>query len=58
MSIVSLDSCFEGHFYEQNDGVEMGSPISSVIANFFMEDFENKALAQATHKHACWFRYV
>jgi len=36
----------------------MGSPLSPVIANFFMEDFEKKATKQATHKPVCWFRYV
>jgi hypothetical protein len=40
------------------DGVAMGSPLSLVIANFFMDDFEQKAIEQATHKPACWFRYV
>ena len=36
----------------------MGSPLSPVIANFFMEDFEKKAIEQATHNPVCWFRYV
>jgi hypothetical protein len=36
----------------------MGSPLSPVIANFFMEDFEKKAIEQVTHKPVCWFRYV
>jgi hypothetical protein len=36
----------------------MGSPLSPVIANFFMEDFERRAIEQATHKPVCWYRYV
>jgi hypothetical protein len=36
----------------------MGSPLSPVIANFFKEDFEKKAIEQAAHKPLCWFRYV
>jgi hypothetical protein len=36
----------------------MGSPLSPVIANFFMEDFERKAIEQATHKPVCWFKHV
>jgi hypothetical protein len=36
----------------------MGSPLSPVISNFFMDDFEERALEQATHKPLCWFRYV
>jgi retron-type reverse transcriptase len=47
----------DGQFYEQTDGVAMGSPLSPVIANFFMGDFE-KAIEQATHKTGCSFRYV
>jgi hypothetical protein len=35
---------FNGQFYEQIDGVAMGSPLSPVIANFYMEDFEERAL--------------
>jgi hypothetical protein len=43
---------------QTTDGVAMGSPLSPVIVNFFMEDFEKKAIEQATHKPVCWFRYV
>jgi hypothetical protein len=50
--------CFAGQFYKQTDGVAMDSPLSLVIANFFMEDFEKKAVEQATHKHVCWFSFV
>ncbi|XP_060520792.1 uncharacterized protein LOC132698616 [Cylas formicarius] len=45
-------------FYEQVDGVAMGSPLSPVIANFFMEKFEQQALNTAQKKPKCWFRYV
>jgi hypothetical protein len=36
----------------------MGSPLSPVMANLFMEEFEKKALAAATLKPGFWFRYV
>jgi hypothetical protein len=49
---------FAGQFYEQIDGVAMGSPLSPVIANFYMEDFEEMALDRAPHKPLCWFCYV
>jgi hypothetical protein len=56
--LTSTYFCFDGQFYEQMDGVAMGSPLSLVIANFFMEDFEKKAIEQATYKPVRWFRYV
>jgi hypothetical protein len=49
---------YGGQFYEQTDGVAMGSSLSPVIANFFMEDFEAKAIQLATNKSSCWFQYV
>jgi hypothetical protein len=36
----------------------MDSPLSPVITNFFMEDFEKTALEQAAHKPIYWFRYA
>jgi hypothetical protein len=36
----------------------MGSLLSPVIAKYFMEDFEKKAIEQAAHKSICWFGYV
>jgi hypothetical protein len=49
---------FAGQFYEQIDGVAMGSPLSPVFAKFYMEDFEKMALDRNPHKPLCWFRYV
>ena len=45
-----------GKFYEQDDGVVVGSLLSPVITNIFLEELEESALAQATHKPLCWFR--
>ncbi|XP_030764236.1 uncharacterized protein LOC115888610 [Sitophilus oryzae] len=49
---------WNGNYYEQTEGVAMGSPISPIIANFFMERFEEKALESSVLKPAVWFRYV
>ena len=45
-------TCFQGRekFYEQTHGAPMGSPLSPVITNLFMEEFEKKTLATATLK--------
>jgi hypothetical protein len=36
----------------------MGSLLSSVIATFFMEDFEARAFRQAAYKPGPWLQYV
>jgi hypothetical protein len=56
--VTSTYFCFDGQYYKQSDGVEMGSPLSPVITSFVMEDFEKKAIEEAVHKPICWFRYV
>ena len=39
-------------------GIIIGSPISPVIANIFMEHFEKEALRKTTKKSKVWFRYI
>jgi len=34
----------------------MGSPLSLVIVNFYMEDLEGKAIEKVTQKPPCWYR--
>ena len=40
---------FQGKYYKQVHGAAMGSPISALIANLFMEEFEVKAINCAPH---------
>ena len=53
-------TCFQWRekFYEQTHGAPMESPLSPVMTNLFMEEFEKKALATSTLKPRFWFRYV
>ena len=39
----------QGRFYQQLEGTAMGSPISPIIANLFMEDLETRALNTSQH---------
>jgi hypothetical protein len=56
--LMSSYFSFGGQFYEQIDGVAKGSPLSPVIANFYMEVFKEMVLDRAPHKPLCWFRYM
>ena len=43
---------FQDQFYEQVKGVAMGSPVSLIVANQYMEYFEQKALSTAPNPQA------
>ncbi|XP_047988500.1 uncharacterized protein LOC125228095 [Leguminivora glycinivorella] len=49
---------WRGEYYLQIEGVAMGSPIAPVVANLFMENFEQRALESCPHKPRLWWRYV
>ena len=60
---ASLISCYflwGGKLYEQVNGVAMGSPVSPVIAIFYMKSFEEHALTcHSSLKPEVWlYRYV
>ena len=54
--LTSTFFCFKGEFFEHTCGVAMGSPLSPVVANLFMEDFESKALSSACFLPKLWMR--
>ena len=49
---------FNGKIYAQVEGAAMGSPVSPIVANLFMEWFEEKAINSFTYEIRLWRRYV
>ena len=49
---------FGKSFYEQVEGAAMGSPLSPIVANIFLEDLETRALETSAWKPKMWRRYV
>ena len=49
---------FQGRFYEQQKGAAMGSPISPIVANLYMEDLETNAIQSAQNLPSFWRRFV
>jgi hypothetical protein len=52
---------FNGEYYQQLDGLAMGSPLSPLLAELFMDYFEEKLFSDNsvnTKNIYCWFRYV
>ena len=45
--LTSTYFVFQEKYYRLSDGVAMGSPVSSVVANLFMERLEKDALRPA-----------
>ena len=49
---------FNGQYYDQIDGVAMGSPLGPVLVNIFMGHFEEKWVLNNNAFPSVWFRYV
>ena len=54
--ILPLEFClkntyfsFQDQFYEQVEGVTLGSPVSPIVASLYMEYFQQKALSSTPH---------
>ena len=49
---------FQGQYYEQVEWTAMGSPLSPIVANTFMEKFETEDLETAPHPPSLWKIFV
>ena len=60
LKLCLLSTCFQWRntFYEQTNGAAMGSSLSPILANIFMEDFKETALSNYHIKPKKWKRFV
>ena len=49
---------YDGTYYLQIHGAAMGSPVSPIVCNLYMEHFESIALKTAPNPPGWWFHYV
>ena len=56
--LTSTSFQYKGEHYQQQEGVAMGSPVSPVIADLFMEDLEEKFLTTCSTPPRVWKRFV
>lgn len=51
---------FNNRFYVQEEGLPMGSPLSPVMADIYMNEFEKRIITESKHrdKIKTWLRYV
>ena len=49
---------YQGKYYDQVEGAAMGSPISPIVANLYMENFELRSLNTSLNPPLMWKRFV
>ena len=58
MCLNSTYFSYGGNFYEPKEGAVMGSPVSAVVTNLYIEFFEELALETAPTRPRLWKKYV
>ena len=58
ITITNYIFCFNKKFYKQLQDATMGSPVSPVITNIYMEHFESLAIPSSPILIKWWLRYV
>ncbi|GJQ67890.1 hypothetical protein Trydic_g16650 [Trypoxylus dichotomus] len=58
LCLTSTYFLWNGVFYEQASGAAMGSPLSPVVANIFMEAFEHEAIESSRMRPKCRYIYA
>ena len=58
LTITNCTSCFNRKFCKQLQGAAMGSPVSPVFANIYLEHFESLAIPTSLTLIKWWFRYA
>ncbi|XP_053389112.1 uncharacterized protein LOC123531409 [Mercenaria mercenaria] len=58
LCLTSTYFVYQGKYYPQKQGAAMGSPVSPIVANLYMEFFERQALDRAKNPPSLWVRYV
>ena len=59
LCVASTKFSFNGNFYEQQFGIAMGSPLSPILANLFLEMVESEDIPKYPGvSPSLWLRYV
>ena len=57
-TLTSTYFWYQEKYYEQTDGLVKGSPLSTSAVNFFMKNFEEKALNTSPLQPKCFYCYM
>ena len=58
--LVLTNTCytFNSQFYQRTDGIAMGGPASSTIAEIYMQGYEHTAITTSLHPPKVWEQFA